>query len=55
MYIHQKLFDHGLTAFDLVERMQSEQVGIDTSLELLTEDEGNILLFVALSIIGLGM
>ena len=55
--VHQKLFDNGLTAFDLSETSTENAVGasIGASLELLTEDEGIILLFVALSIIGIGM
>ena len=55
--VHQKLFDNGLTAFDLSETSRDNAVGasIKASLELLTEDEEIILLFVALSIIGIGM
>ena len=54
--VHHKLFDHGLTAFDLSEtsRENAVRASIDASLELLTEDELYTLLFVALSIIGLG-
>ena len=55
--VHQKLYDNGLTAFDLSETSRENAVGasIGASLELLTEDERIILLFVALSIIGIGM
>ena len=58
--VQQNLFDKGLTAFDPedqleVSRETAVEASISASLELLTEDEEIILLFVALSIIGTGM
>ena len=58
--VQQKLFDNGLTAFDPENQLEASRenavrASVTASLELLTEDEEVVLLYIASSIIGFGV
>ena len=58
--VQQKLFDNGLTAFNPENQLEASRenavrASVTASLELLTEDEEIVLLYIASSIIGFGV